>query len=255
MKMIWLSHYRKSILILTLSTLMLPWLPIYVPQAQAQSVGERILNLFRRDRKQGRPSGRSRGGAIRDESCVPKGSKPLTALVPENEPGTTIAAHPTFWFYLPVGRSEKVTQAEFSLLDENQNLVLQQKMALPDAPGIVSVKLPETEQPLEVGKQYKWYFSIICDERQPSRNPEVWGEVQRVKASPELVRQLKTLPESEQYIAFAEHDISQEALTQLALHRSINSDAWMALLEDFKLKDVANAAITQLSPSAETRRD
>lgn len=254
--MIWLSRYQKSILILTLSTLLLPLLPIYAPQAQAQSVGERIMNLFRRERKQGRASGRARGGAIRDTSCVPLGSKPLTALVPENEPGTTIAAHPTFWFYLPVGRSEQATQAEFMLVDENQRPVIEQplKMALPDSPGIVSVKLPETEQPLEVGKQYKWYFSIICDERELSRNSEVWGEVKRVEASSELVRQLETLPESQQYRAFVEQGISQEALTQLALHRSIYSDDWMKLLKYFELEDVADAAIVQLNPSSETRR-
>ena len=197
--MSWLSRYQKSILILTLSTLMLPLLPIYAPQAQAQSVGERIVNLFRRERNQGRPSGRSRGPAIRG-FCVPPNSKPLTALVPENEPGTTVSDHPTFWFYLPVGRSEQVTQAEFVLFDENQTLAIKQplKMALPDAPGIVSVKLPETEQPLEVGKQYEWEFSIICgDEPDLSGNPWVWGQVKRVEVSPELVRQLKTLPESD----------------------------------------------------------
>jgi hypothetical protein len=251
----WLSRYQKSILILTLSTLMLPLLPIYNPQVQAQSVGERLLNLFRRERKQGKPSGRSRGGAIRDTSCVPLGSKPLIALVPENEPGTTVSDHPTFWFYLPVGRSERVTQAEFMLLDENQHPVIKQplKMALPDAPGIVSVKLPENEQPLAVGKQYEWHFSIICDEWEQSRNSEVWGEVERVQASPELVQQLKTLPESEQYRVFVEQGISQEALTQLALHRSIYSDDWMALMDYFNLKDVADAAIVQLNPSAETR--
>lgn len=251
-----LSHYQKSIVALTLSTLMLPLLPIYTPQAQAQSVGERIMNLFRRDRKQGRPSGRARGGAIRDTSCVPLGSKPLTALVPANEPGTTVAAHPTFWFYLPVGRSERVTQAEFTLRDENQRPVLKQtfKMALPDAPGIVSVKLPETERPLEVGKQYKWFFQVLCDQQERSRNPRVWGEVKRVDASSELVRQLGTLPESQQYRAFVEQGISQEALTQLALHRSIYSDDWMKLLKYFELEDVADAAIVQLNPSAETRR-
>lgn len=253
--MSWLSRYQKSILILTLSTLMLPLLPIYAPKAQAQSVGERIVNLFRRERNQGRPSGRSRGAGIRGCLRVPPSSKPLTALVPKNEPGTTVSDHPTFWFYLPVGRSEQVTQAEFVLFDENQRPAIKQplKMALPDAPGIVSVKLPETEQPLEVGKQYEWYFSIICDELDLSGNPQVWGQVKRVEASLELVRQLKTLPESAQYIAFVEHDISQEALTELALHRSLYSDDWMNLLELFDLKDVADAVVTPLSSQAETR--
>jgi hypothetical protein len=66
-------------------------------------------------------------------------------------------------------------------------------------------------------------------------------------------RQLKTLPESDQYIAFVEHDISQEALTELALHRSLYSDDWMNLLELFDLKDVADAVVTPLSSQAETR--
>ncbi len=244
-----LSNYRKSILILTLTTVLsVPLLSLYTPQAQAGFIGERIQNLFRRKRKQGRPSGRSRGGAIRDESCISPNSKSLTALVPKDNLGTTIAAHPTFWFYLPLGRSETDIQARFVLLDENQSPVLVQKMALPDAPGIVSVKLPESEQSLEIGKQYNWYFSIICDQSEPSLNPWVRGWIERVEATPELVRQLETLPESEQYIALVEHGISQEALTQLAQHRSIYSEDWQNLLAYFELEEVANSEITQLNP-------
>ncbi len=249
-----LSNYRKSIFILTLTTVLsVPLFSLYTPQAQAGFIGERIQNLFRRERKQGRPSGRSRGGAIRDESCVSPDSKPLMALVPENNQGTTIAAHPTFWFYLPSIRSETDTQARFELVDENENRFVVQKMVeLPDAPGIISIKHPKTEESLEVGKQYTWYFSVICDEEEESRNPWVSGEVERVEATPKLVQQLETLPESEQYLAFAEHGISQEALTQLAQHHSINSDDWMELLEHFELEEFADDGITQLNPSAET---
>lgn len=251
----WLSRYQKSILILTLSTLMLPVLPIHAPQAQAASIGERIRNLFTRERKEGRATGRSRGGAVRDESCISPMGEPLTALIPENHLGTTVAAHPTFWFYIPSIRSETDIKARFVMLDENQRPVLNPliETELPDASGIVSLKLPETEQPLEVGKRYKWYFQVLCDASEPSQNPWVSGWVERVEASPELVRQLETLPESEQYLAFVEHGISQEALTQLALHRSVYSDDWLNLLAYFELEDAANAAIVQLDPSAETR--
>lgn len=246
--MSWLSRDRKSVLILILSAVLsLSVLPFDSPPAQAQSVGERIVNLFRRERKQGSPSGRARGTAVRDEFCFSGTSQPLTALVSAENLETTVAEYPTFWFYLPWRRSE--TQARFVLFDQNQRLVLDQTMALPDAPGIVSVKLPETKPPLAVGKQYKWYFQVLCDEQERSRNPWVSGWVERVEASSELVRQLETLPESEQYRAYLEHDISQDALTQLALYRSVHAEAWMSLLDYFKLEEVADAAVTQLNPS------
>jgi len=246
----WLSNYRKSIFIFSLSTVLsVPLLSVYTPQAQAGFLGEGIRNMLRRERQQGRASGRSRGGAIRDESCVSPDSKPFMALVPEDNQGTTIAAHPTFWFYLPLGRSEKVTQARFVLFDENQSSVIAQKMVeLPDAPGIVSVKLPETEQSLEVDKRYTWHFSVICDELERSRNPWLSGLVERVETHPQLVQQLENLPESEKYLAFAEHGISQEALTLLAQHRSIHSDDWTDMLAYFELEELAEAEIIQLNP-------
>ncbi|MEQ8996943.1 MAG: DUF928 domain-containing protein [Coleofasciculus sp. B1-GNL1-01] len=254
--MSWLSRDRKSVLILTLSTvLFLSVLPFDNPPAQAQSVGERIVNLFRRERKQGRASGRARGTAMRDEFCVSVTSQPLTALVSADNLGTTVSAYPTLWFYLPLDHSETITKARFVLFDENQRLVLDQTMALPDAPGIVSVKLPETEPPLEVGKRYNWFFQVLCDEQERSRNPWVSGWVERVEASSELVRQLETLPESEQYRAYLDHGISQEALTQLAWHRSVHAEPWMSLLGYFKLEGVADAAVTQLNPLAETSSD
>lgn len=250
-----LLRYQKSILILILSTLMLTLLTIHAPQTRAASIGERIRNLFTRERKEGSPSGRSRGGAVRDESCISPTGEPLTALIPENNLGTTVAARPTFWFYIPSIRSETDIQARFVMLDENQRPVLDPliETGLPDTSGIVSLKLPETEQALEVGKRYKWYFQVLCDQSEPSRNPWVSGWVERVEASPELVRQLETLPESEQYLAFVEHGISQEALTQLARHRSVYADDWQNLLEYFGLEDVADVAIGQLDPLVETR--
>ncbi|EDX70699.1 conserved domain protein [Coleofasciculus chthonoplastes PCC 7420] len=249
MEMSWLSRDRKSVLILTLSTvLFLSVLPFDNPPAQAQSVGEQFLNLFRRERKQGRPSGRSAGTAIRDEFCFSGTSQPLTALVSADNLETTVAEYPTFWFYLPWGRSETVTQARFVLFDQNQRLVLDQTMVLPDAPGIVSVKLPETKPPLEVGKRYKWYFQVLCDEQERSRNPWVSSWVERVEASSELVRQLETLAESEQYRAYLDHGISQDVLTQLAWHRSVHEEDWRSLLVDyFELEGVADAAVTQLN--------
>ncbi|MFP4122311.1 MAG: DUF928 domain-containing protein [Coleofasciculus sp.] len=249
----WLSRDRKPVLILILSTVLsLSMLPFDSPPAQAQ---RGFLDLFRREPKPGRPSGRSRGGAIRDEFCFSRTSQQLTALVSADNLETTVAEYPTFWFYLPWERSETVTQARFVLFDQNQRLVLDQTMVLPDAPGIVSVKLPETKPPLEVGKRYNWFFQVLCDEQERSRNLWVSGWVERVEASSELVRQLESLPESDQYTAYLDHGISQDVLTQLAWHRSVHAEAWMSLLDCFELEDVADAPVTQLNPSTETGSD
>ncbi|MEH1844103.1 MAG: DUF928 domain-containing protein [Nostoc sp.] len=93
----------------------------------------------------------------------------------------TIEEKPSLWFYIPYSYNEEsqLEYAKLALLYQSKGLVKETPILfkLPKEPGIAEVKLPIS---LEVNKPYKWFFSIICDENKPSRNPSVTGWIQRI---------------------------------------------------------------------------
>ena len=128
--------------------------------------------------EQGRRPGRREPGAGRGcEGHVPE--PPLTALSPQNNLGLTSEDYPTFFFYMP---ESSAIAAEFTLLKEDKQRVYKKTLALPRTPGIFSLNVPSdySVTPLEVGKNYRWYFKIICPENPDSRLIYVDGWVQRV---------------------------------------------------------------------------
>ncbi|NJR76711.1 MAG: DUF928 domain-containing protein, partial [Scytonema sp. CRU_2_7] len=110
------------------------------------------------------PGGRVLGGAKR--GTCPQFKPELTALVPFNQKtstaldvwGLTTAAHPTFWFYVPLPKNSAYP-SEFVLQDEASNPIYQTAIALPDKPGVIGVAVPKSVSPLALNKRYRWFFS------------------------------------------------------------------------------------------------
>ena len=234
-----------------------------------RDVIERILEIFNPPLAIKAPHGRERGGAGRGPHC-PSVDIPLTALVPSAEMqreasgaipvkyvwvyGQTVEEQPTFWFYVPYN-AENVKTAKFTLLQANsyyvREPVLQEpikpiEIALAETPGIIKFRLPYK---LEIDKPYNWYFSIICDPQKPSRNPGVKGWIQRVEKSPELVKDLETLPPVQKYLAYGERGIWFELITNLAeSYQSHQGDKtlrleWNELLNFFQWSELAQEPI------------
>jgi Domain of Unknown Function (DUF928) len=233
-------------------------LTIALPQpAIAQSFSERIQGIFSRERSEGNASGRSRGGAIRSETTQSGG---LIPLVPSSSLGTTVEAYPSFWFYwspdaIPTGdRTSEPLSAEFILLDANQMPVLEQPIAvaLPETAGIIRFQVPTNQPGLEVGRQYQWIFSVVVNPDMPSDDNSVSGWVERVATDAELSQQLAVTPVSDQYMIYANHDIWQEMLTQLALHRTEHPQEWVGLLGLFHLQEMAQTPVLELQPQTDT---
>lgn len=127
------------------------------------------------------------------------------------------------------------------LLDENRHLVqapvyaqLPQTLGefqLSKNPGIIAgLTLSSKEKALEIGKQYSWYFSILCDLQKPSRNPEVAGQIQRV-----LPGLLPRVPEPAYIVHSDTHNsienvVFYDTVTQLVKKRHTYSSAWNTLL-------------------------
>lgn len=151
--------------------------------------------------------GRGKGGGGRGNCPVDtaENDKQLIALIPPlegetNEPSSktdkssskndkpsskvvfshTIEEKPNLWFYIPYEYNEKsqLQYAKLAIIDEEKRLVTEPMiLRLPDDASIAQVKLPIN---LEVNKKYQWFFSIVCDEKKPSRNPSVSGWIKRI---------------------------------------------------------------------------
>jgi Domain of Unknown Function (DUF928) len=240
------KRFFSWILIVSSSTTLLA---IAAPDANAG-----IFDAWFRRRSIGRAE-RGTGGAasIRDEGCNAQVSDiPLLALVPPDDSGLTTQDHPTLFFYVPVARSKQVTQAEFMLLDEQQAYVFDRpiQVELPPTPGLTHFTLPATTQPLAANQRYNWYFSIICDAEEPSRNPSISGWIQRITPSLALAQDLQRSPDLLHYRAYDEDGIWYDALASLAMSdRDPNSQAlWSQILTTFGVENIPQQSILELTP-------
>lgn len=243
--------------------------------AQAQSIFDKLRQLASPPTQRGTAAGRSRGGAIRGNCAMVNRNagdeSNLIALIPKSNVGTTVAAYPTFWFYVPkfwflptegFSTSAKlvpVTVGEFMLLDEQGLPVLKQSISirLPEQPGFSRFTLPEDPsfwlpgKSLEVGKRYNWFFSVVCDANQPAKNPTVKGWVERVAPPANLKEQLQQVPVGDRYRVYVENGDWYESLTLLAENRATARESWLEVLTQLGLSQTANAPITVLEPLKE----
>lgn len=180
--------------------------------------------------------------------CIPTADDPplnpqenelqqLTALVPKTNLGLTVSGYPTFYWYVPTLPPRTV---EFVLIDENDQEIYKTTFLHDGQSGIISLSLPANAglPPLEVGKYYHWYFSVICKPKHRDTDIFAEGWVQRIEPSQMLTEQLsQTTLDSERADLYAEAGIWHEALMTLAeLRRDdpTNSDLaedWRELLQ------------------------
>ena len=201
----------------------------------------------------GRPKpGSRRGGASRG-NCPPT-QPPLTALIPENNLGLTAKEHPNLWFYIPYN-SREINRGELMLLDENQRPALEKPISVEFSrtPGIIGVTLPSTGQPLELEREYRWFFELVCDPDNPSNNPRVDGWIKRVQPSQELNSQLENNQTEQRYRVYAENGIWYDALTAIiqkmcvdGSNLTLTSD-WSDLLESVDLLELVGTSLTDCS--------
>ncbi|MEH2326430.1 MAG: DUF928 domain-containing protein [Nostoc sp.] len=194
----------------------------------------------------GEPGKRAEAGSRGCEQDINKlltsSQKRLTALVPvysnsELVFGTTIAEYPTFLFYVPY--ASDYVSGELVLEDDAQNQTIY-KTSLTGTPGVVNLRLPSKAAPLEIGKQYRWYFNIYCQkDKQIIANVE--GYVKREQLKPALKTQLEKATPRQQVNLYAANGIWYDALSVASKLRRTNSQdtSWTALLKAVGLNDFA----------------
>lgn len=179
----------------------------------------------------------------------------LTALVPkQNYQSLTVASHPTFWFYIPFS-SNNFHSLKFRLeTEDGYQIAVKPKN---EKPGIVSFTIPETEKPLEIGKNYKWGLFLYCQDPETTSSKPVTffvsSSIRRIAASSELEKELKTAATvSEKSAIYARSGIWHEALTLIGNSRrtdAANEELardWANLLSAVELDDIATKPFTDL---------
>jgi hypothetical protein len=197
--------------------------------------------------------GRRQGGGTRGD-CLPSDAS-LIALMPNSNFGQTLEDYPTFYWYVPEVAAEA---AEFVLLDENDNEIYIAEYQLSNQSGIISLSLPATAglPPLEVGQDYHWYFSLICDRLDRSGDLFTEGWVRRI-SDPSLAQQASQLSALDQATLYAESGIWYEALDILAgLRRDRPTDpqvsqGWTTLLNSVGLGELIDQPFIELNASSE----
>lgn len=194
--------------------------------------------------RRGRPSSRTATGSRGD---CPSVNLQLTALIPVNNQGFTVAEHPNFWIFVPY-QSNNIASGEFVLQDEQNNDVYRTNFTLPQAPGIVNVSL-EKAQPLQVNKKYQWFFKLYCSSEKLSDPLFVKGWIQRIAKNPELESKLAAATTPEQRFAiYFKNNVWYEAVTELAKqplnpqNNSLHSD-WSNLLKRVGLENLISQPV------------
>ncbi len=180
---------------------------------------------------------------------------PLTALIPNTTFGLTAATLPTFFFYIPETSAKEI---RFVLLDEeNENKLYDKTFAIPRASGIVSLSLSadKTLQPLKVGKNYRWYFLMICDPQEHSADIYVEGLVQPVELTPNLSSQLKKASPLDRVTLYQKNQLWYDALTTLAEQRGLKPEdaalqaEWENLLRSQGLSEISQTPLVGSLPN------
>ncbi|MBX9258424.1 DUF928 domain-containing protein [Desmonostoc muscorum CCALA 125] len=252
------SNTLKNINIIFCLNLLFISLTISPKVAQSENVTlfKKVINnkpfqtFQKRKLGSGAPTGRRRGGAGRAPKC-PRELNNITALVPalsevaikdsKSTLEATVSEYPTFWVYVPELPSN-ARFAEFVLQDiDNKKNIYSKNFLLSDQAGIISINLPNaSEYSLKIGTKYRWFFTVYCNEEHTISEEYFFVDsyIERVAINYNF--------QPNNYLAYAEHNIWYDTLTQLAqLYRdrpkdpTINRD-WQDLLKSINLPDIYN---------------
>lgn len=197
----------------------------------------------------GKP-GRTEPGGRRGNNCVIGDIQP-TALVPTVQGqtaarGLTQRPHPDFFVYLPKSTAQT---AEFVVTDDNAFPLYKTILPLTGKAGVLRLRLPASEPPLAVGKNYRWMVALICNPEARSQDIGTSAWVQRRPDDASLSQRLQRATPQERLKLYGNAGLWQDLLSQLAdLRQAQPTDAslateWSTLLQDVGLPQVSDAPL------------
>jgi len=164
----------------------------------------------------------TRGQSPGSGECLLENKK-LTLLLPETGSGLTISKYPTLYVYIPP--YENAEEAEFFIIDSENNDIHNHRFQLPQKSGIIRIKLPEEKSPiLEVGKNYSWGVQIFCisESLAASQNPFVEGIIKRIQPEKSLYNKLAGVTPLTLPTVYASQGIWYDALESMVQLRRLN---------------------------------
>lgn len=175
--------------------------------------------------------GGTRGGDTLSASECGIGNTKMTALVPSQKT-LTVSAHPTFFIYVP---ESKVKTGEFVLINQQGKDVYNTVVQLPAKPSIVQIQLPKTVA-LETGNQYKWSFSITCENDGQEFIDTLNVSIQRNELNVSLKNALeKAQTPLKKAEIYARENLWQDTLMIMAQMRNSQPELWKELLTSIKI--------------------
>ncbi len=188
-------------------------------------------------RNTGSPNNRY-GGATR--GCSVTSGKTLIALIP-NEAAFTTAKLPSLLFYVPQNSAKRL---ELILQDSSGNDIYATNITPNKNAGIVRLNLATFPgiPALENDREYRWYFTLVCDGKDRSGDISVSGFVKKVALDPILVKELQAAKPGDRAYLYAAHGIWYDALAALYQARlsspndPILSQSWAELLKSVELE-------------------
>ena len=190
------------------------------------------------------------GQCLKDHDLQPKNTKAqpsieqqLTPLLPPNKFGLTISSNPQFFAYIPKTTAIAV---EFTLENSQGKGIASKRLELTTTPSIVSVQFEKT--PLEVGKDYKWLISVVCETGDPE-DLFAEGLIRRIKPESSLLNKLEKASAIDKVYLYSKMGIWYEAIAELAnlrLSQPNNAElktSWLSLLKSSRLEPLANISL------------
>lgn len=178
--------------------------------------------------------------------CPPGTPRPVL-LMPQGHTAQTIAAHPTFYAFVPAASIQFVVTAP-GASDSVYGMNFKTTQ-----PGIVRLSIPESAPALETGKVYWWYVSAICDPKYGHDCEYVQGWVERVSPTPKLLKDLTQAQAGDRPAIYAATGLWYDTLMALdnLMRRHPNNPtlktAWSDLLKSVGLVQIAG--LSPFSPS------
>ena len=235
---------------------------LFQPPARAD-FWQNVRDFFE-GKSQPRPAGTSnQSGSGGTKGLCANLEQPLTALVPVFLNGEkpnqqidrsvllTASKHPDLWFYIPqLPHNIQDPSVEFFIQEENlsQNgkefwrgyRVLPATLEMGEV-GIIKFNI-SSEKELEINKVYRWYFSIVCDPRRPSRNPNVNGRLMRVQLPPTVSQSLKTSSRTEKLDVYSKNALWFDMLSLLMENKCKESNL-LDFFTAFGLKGIGQSQL------------
>ncbi len=168
----------------------------------------------------------------------------LTPLLPPNKFGLTVSSNPILFAYIPKTTAIAV---EFTLENAQGKGLDRKTVTLTNTPSIVNVQFEKT--PLEVGQDYKWLISVICETGDPEDTFSE-GIIRRIKPESALLSKLVKATAIERVSLYAKFGIWHEAIAGLANLRLSQPNSpelktsWLTLLKSTSLDSIANIPLT-----------